>query len=88
MKLSSAVAVSHACVRVSSNVWPGAHAFAVGNKFENVYIGTGIKQSKNPYRYLNKGEKLVILNEDMNSTEGYVSLAIGDVALDVIIIFA
>eukprot|EP00053_Salpingoeca_punica_P009852 m.88611 g.88611 ORF g.88611 m.88611 type:complete len:495 (-) comp15196_c0_seq1:192-1676(-) len=49
VKLSSAVALSHACVRVSSNVWPGAHAFAVGNKFENVYIGTGIKQSKNPY---------------------------------------
>ncbi|XP_066911472.1 radial spoke head protein 4 homolog A-like [Clytia hemisphaerica] len=38
-----AIAVMH------SNLWPGAHAFAVDKKFDNIYIGYGLKYSSENY---------------------------------------
>ncbi|XP_062844994.1 radial spoke head protein 4 homolog A [Trichomycterus rosablanca] len=36
-----------ACVR--SNLWPGAYAYACGKKFENIYIGWGLKYPGDGY---------------------------------------
>lgn len=49
-RLSSAVAPAYACVCISSNRWPGAHAFAQGKQWGHVYIGWGIKFTSEPYR--------------------------------------
>jgi hypothetical protein len=49
-RLSSNFAGAFSSVRVSSSLWPGAHAYALGKKFQNVYIGWGQKFSKLPYR--------------------------------------
>jgi len=38
-----AIAVMH------SNLWPGAHAFAVDRKFDNLYIGYGVKYNSENY---------------------------------------
>lgn len=35
--------IQHAICIVKSNLWPGAVAFSNGRKFENIYIGYGIK---------------------------------------------
>jgi radial spoke head protein 4A len=40
---------AYASVCISSNRWPGAHAYAVQKKFGNVYIGWGLKYNTNPY---------------------------------------
>jgi len=48
-RLSSTLLPGYASVSISSNRWPGAHAYAIGKKFENVYIGWGHKYSADPY---------------------------------------
>ncbi|EGD80968.1 hypothetical protein PTSG_01550 [Salpingoeca rosetta] len=48
-RLSSTAHPAYACVRVSSNRWPGAHAFAVDRKFANIYIGDGLKYQAEPF---------------------------------------
>ncbi|KAL5008497.1 hypothetical protein ScPMuIL_014078 [Solemya velum] len=45
-RLSSSLIPQYAIAVMHSNLWPGAHAFASGKKFENVYIGTGHKYSQ------------------------------------------
>uniref|UniRef100_A0AAY4BJS6 Uncharacterized protein n=1 Tax=Denticeps clupeoides TaxID=299321 RepID=A0AAY4BJS6_9TELE len=42
-RMSSALVPRFAVAYVRSNLWPGAHAYARGRKFENVYIGWGVK---------------------------------------------
>jgi radial spoke head protein 4/6 len=48
-KLSSALNSEYAWVIVSSNRWPGAHAYAIDKEFENLYIGWGHKYSVEPF---------------------------------------
>jgi radial spoke head protein 4A len=48
-RLSSNAHPAFSCVRISSNRWPGAHAFGVGKQFANVYIGFGLKYSPEPF---------------------------------------
>eukprot|EP01147_Barroeca_monosierra_P008244 gene8244-832_t len=48
-RLSSTAHPAFGCVRISSNRWPGAHAFAVQRKFANVYIGDGLKYLSEPF---------------------------------------
>lgn len=48
-KLSSAVLPQYAAAIASSNLWPGAHSYAVGKTFENIYIGWGKKYSSRPF---------------------------------------
>jgi len=48
-KLSSNLIPQYAVAVMRSNLWPGAHAFAVAKKFENVYIGWGHKYSADNY---------------------------------------
>ncbi|KAK7901490.1 hypothetical protein WMY93_018259 [Mugilogobius chulae] len=43
LKLSSKLTPEHAVAFVRSNLWPGAYAYATGKKFENIYIGWGLK---------------------------------------------
>lgn len=47
--MSSNLVPQYAISVVHSNLWPGAHAFAVEKKFENVYIGWGHKYSADNY---------------------------------------
>jgi len=42
-RLSSSLIPQYALSIMHSNLWPGAHAFALDKKFENVYIGWGHK---------------------------------------------
>ncbi|XP_036158803.1 radial spoke head protein 6 homolog A isoform X1 [Myotis myotis] len=44
-RLSCSLCPQYSVAIVRSNLWPGAYAFAVGKKFENVYIGWGHKYS-------------------------------------------
>jgi radial spoke head protein 4A len=45
-RLSSNIIPQYAIASVSSNLWPGAHAYVTGkNTFENIYIGWGLKYS-------------------------------------------
>ena len=44
-RLTSNIIPQHAIAVLHSNLWPGAHAFAVEKKFENVYIGWGQKHA-------------------------------------------
>ena len=48
-KLSSNFDQDYAWAIISSNRWPGAHAYAIGKEFENIYIGWGHKYSADPY---------------------------------------
>ncbi|KAK6487753.1 radial spoke head protein 6-like protein A-like [Huso huso] len=48
-KLSSNLIPQHAVAVMKSNLWPGAHAFATGKKFENIYLGWGHKYSAENY---------------------------------------
>lgn len=48
-RVSSNTIPQYAVAIVSSNLWPGAHAFAAGRKFENVYIGFGLKYNSTPF---------------------------------------
>ncbi|XP_058494764.1 radial spoke head protein 4 homolog A-like [Solea solea] len=42
-KLSSTLTSQHAAAMLRSNLWPGAYAYACGKKFENIYVGWGLK---------------------------------------------
>ncbi|MBN3313023.1 RSH4A protein, partial [Atractosteus spatula] len=42
-KVSSSLISQYAIAVLRSNLWPGACAFATGKKFENIYIGWGLK---------------------------------------------
>uniref|UniRef100_A0A672G256 Radial spoke head component 4A n=1 Tax=Salarias fasciatus TaxID=181472 RepID=A0A672G256_SALFA len=42
-RLSSTLVPQHAVAVLRSNLWPGAHAYASGKKFENFYVGWGLK---------------------------------------------
>jgi radial spoke head protein 4/6 len=44
-RVSSALVPHYAVAVVSSNLWPGAHAFGLDKMFENLYIGWGLKYS-------------------------------------------
>lgn len=59
VRLSSQAAPRFAAVVVSSNLWPGAHAYAKGANFENVYVGWGFKFSSAAYRYHELSFKLL-----------------------------
>lgn len=48
-RLSSAAQPAYACVCISSNRWPGAHAFAQEKRWGHVYIGWGLKFSSDPF---------------------------------------
>uniref|UniRef100_A0A3Q1GRQ8 Radial spoke head component 4A n=1 Tax=Acanthochromis polyacanthus TaxID=80966 RepID=A0A3Q1GRQ8_9TELE len=48
-KLSSALTSQHAVAVLRSNLWPGAYAYATGKKFENIYIGWGVKYAGEGY---------------------------------------
>ena len=49
-RLTNTSHTAYASVCLSSNRWPGAHAFAVSKQFANVYIGWAQKYSPEPYR--------------------------------------
>ncbi|KAM4575315.1 radial spoke head protein 4 homolog A [Fundulus diaphanus] len=42
-KLSTLLTSQHAIAVLRSNLWPGAFAYACGKKFENIYVGWGLK---------------------------------------------
>ncbi|XP_038144226.1 radial spoke head protein 4 homolog A [Cyprinodon tularosa] len=42
-RLSSHLTPEHAIAVLRSNLWPGAFAYSSGKKFENIYIGWGLK---------------------------------------------
>ncbi|MEQ2310683.1 Radial spoke head protein 4 A [Ameca splendens] len=42
-KLSSILTSQYAIAVLRSNLWPGAFAYARGKKFENIYVGWGLK---------------------------------------------
>nr|KAF6281930.1 radial spoke head 6-like protein A [Pipistrellus kuhlii] len=44
-RLSCSLCPQYSVAIVRSNLWPGAYAFAMGKKFENLYIGWGHKYS-------------------------------------------
>lgn len=46
---SSTVVPQYALAVMHSNLWPGAHAFAVERKFENIYVGWGQRYSAENY---------------------------------------
>ncbi|KAJ7996697.1 hypothetical protein DPEC_G00239710 [Dallia pectoralis] len=48
-KMSSNLLPQFAIAVLRSNLWPGAYAYASGKKFENIYIGWGIKVSGGSY---------------------------------------
>ncbi|KAM3619548.1 uncharacterized protein V6R79_010022 [Siganus canaliculatus] len=41
--ISSSFTTKHAVAVVRSNLWPGACAYSCGTKFENIYVGWGLK---------------------------------------------
>ncbi|KAM6985368.1 radial spoke head protein 4 homolog A [Aplochiton taeniatus] len=43
LKMSSTLISQFAVAVLRSNLWPGAYAYACGKKFENIYIGWGMK---------------------------------------------
>ncbi|XP_068449401.1 radial spoke head protein 4 homolog A [Clinocottus analis] len=47
--LSSTLTSQHAVAVQRSNLWPGAYAYARGKKFENIYIGWGLKYAGQGY---------------------------------------
>ncbi|XP_036972048.1 radial spoke head protein 4 homolog A isoform X1 [Acanthopagrus latus] len=48
-KMSSTLTSQHAVAVLRSNLWPGAYAYACGKKFENIYIGWGLKYAGEGY---------------------------------------
>ncbi|XP_039626056.1 radial spoke head protein 4 homolog A [Polypterus senegalus] len=42
-KVSSSLIPQYSIAVLRSNLWPGAYAFATGRKFENIYLGWGLK---------------------------------------------
>ncbi|XP_044055542.1 radial spoke head protein 6 homolog A [Siniperca chuatsi] len=48
-KISSTLTSQHAVAVLRSNLWPGAYAYACGKKFENIYVGWGLKYSGEGY---------------------------------------
>ncbi|XP_054452812.1 radial spoke head protein 4 homolog A [Anoplopoma fimbria] len=48
-KVSSALTSQHAVALQRSNLWPGAYAYACGKKFENMYVGWGLKYTGEGY---------------------------------------
>ncbi|XP_072244860.1 radial spoke head protein 4 homolog A isoform X1 [Leuresthes tenuis] len=48
-KLSSTLTSQHAIAVLRSNLWPGAYAYACGKKFENIYVGWGLKYAGEGY---------------------------------------
>ncbi|XP_066514701.1 radial spoke head protein 4 homolog A isoform X1 [Hoplias malabaricus] len=48
-RLSSNLIPQYAIAYVRSNLWPGAHAYTCGKRFENIYIGWGLKFLGEPY---------------------------------------
>ncbi|XP_062250705.1 radial spoke head protein 4 homolog A-like [Platichthys flesus] len=48
-KMSSTLTPQHAVAVLRSNLWPGAFAFACGKKFENIYVGWGLKYAGEGY---------------------------------------
>uniref|UniRef100_A0A4W6BXJ4 Radial spoke head 6 homolog A n=1 Tax=Lates calcarifer TaxID=8187 RepID=A0A4W6BXJ4_LATCA len=48
-KMSSTLTSQHAAAVLRSNLWPGAYAYACGKKFENIYVGWGLKYAGEGY---------------------------------------
>ncbi|KAF3691381.1 Radial spoke head protein 4 -like protein A Radial spoke head-like protein 3 [Channa argus] len=48
-KISSSLTYQHAVAVLRSNLWPGAYAYAFGKKFENFYVGWGLKYAGEGY---------------------------------------
>ncbi|KAM9357986.1 radial spoke head protein 4 homolog A [Symphorus nematophorus] len=48
-KMSSNLTSQHAVAVLRSNLWPGAYTYACGKKFENIYIGWGLKYAGEGY---------------------------------------
>ncbi|KAF7650852.1 hypothetical protein LDENG_00119360 [Lucifuga dentata] len=48
-RLSSTLIPQHAVAVLRSNLWPGAYAYACGKKFENIYVGWGLKYAGQGY---------------------------------------
>ncbi|XP_070817540.1 radial spoke head protein 6 homolog A [Chaetodon trifascialis] len=48
-KISSTLTSQHAVAVLRSNLWPGAYAYACGKKFENIYVGWGLKYEGKGY---------------------------------------
>ncbi|KAI3368428.1 hypothetical protein L3Q82_025387 [Scortum barcoo] len=48
-EMSSTLTSQHAVAVLRSNLWPGAYAYACGKKFENIYIGWGLKYAGEGY---------------------------------------
>ncbi|MEE6489925.1 hypothetical protein FKM82_015733 [Ascaphus truei] len=48
-KLSSLLIPQHAVAVMRSNLWPGSYALSSAKKFENIYIGWGIKYCPEGY---------------------------------------
>ncbi|XP_049444384.1 radial spoke head protein 6 homolog A [Epinephelus fuscoguttatus] len=48
-KVSSTLTAQHAVAVLRSNLWPGAYAYACGKKFENIYVGWGLKYAGEGY---------------------------------------
>ncbi|XP_007941250.1 radial spoke head protein 6 homolog A [Orycteropus afer afer] len=44
-RLSSTLSSQYSLAVVRSNLWPGAYTYAIGKKFENIYVGWGHKYS-------------------------------------------
>lgn len=49
LKLSSTLTSQHAEAVLRSNLWPGAYAYACGKKFDNMYVGWGLKYAGGGY---------------------------------------
>ncbi|XP_020835433.1 radial spoke head protein 6 homolog A [Phascolarctos cinereus] len=45
-RLSCPLCPQYSVAMIRSNLWPGAYAYAIGRKFENIYIGWGHKYSQ------------------------------------------
>ncbi|XP_026201856.1 radial spoke head protein 6 homolog A isoform X2 [Anabas testudineus] len=48
-KMSSTLTSQHAVAVLRSNLWPGAYAYACAKKFENIYVGWGLKYAGEGY---------------------------------------
>ncbi|XP_070765475.1 radial spoke head protein 4 homolog A [Enoplosus armatus] len=48
-KTSSTLTSQHAVAVLRSNLWPGSYAYACGKKFENIYVGWGLKYAGEGY---------------------------------------
>ncbi|TDH08163.1 hypothetical protein EPR50_G00095320 [Perca flavescens] len=48
-KVSSTLTSQHAVAVLRSNLWPGSCAYACGKKFENIYVGWGLKYAGEGY---------------------------------------